>query len=458
MPFRLRGDNHRAWESTDRAYLLSGGSGTGKTVTNLMKCYQFGQLYPGTRILLTRKTRASLTDTALVTWERDILGPRHKMLTRRPNLRKVRQTYNFSNGSEMLVAGMDNPEKVLSGDFDLICMIEATDFPYDDYQVLKTRLRTGIAPYQQIIGDCNPTFPAHWLFQEISATNEDGSQKMRSFNSRHKDNPAYWDRETNDWTPLGRSYVEVTLRNMTGARRKRFYEGKWASAEGLVFDAFDPAIHGLPSGWRPPDFWRRFWVIDWGFTAPLCLQMWAIDPDGRIILFREIYKTGMRVETLARECKQLVETHEELRPMAVVTDHDPEAQATWREYSGLPCENAWKEDKYENIQAALGRFDLAGDGKPRIYIVDGARYHRRDETLVAMGKPTSTIEEMAGWTWNTKDIDKKEAKEMPVKLNDHGCDALIYSTAYADSLTGGNLASTGDARDRVVGDVRNESW
>ena len=103
-----------------------------------------------------------------------------------------------------------------------------------------------------------------------------------------------------------------------------------------------------------------------------------------------------RVEPLAKWCKKVVEECEEPRPMAIVTDHDPEAQATFRQHSGLGCTSAWKEDKYAGIEQMQSRFDLAGDGKPRIFFVSHARCHPEDTSLSDAGKPTSTVEEVGG--------------------------------------------------------------
>lgn len=462
--FHLRGANADAFICEDPRVLLAGPSGTGKTITWLTKLYQFGMDFPGTRILLVRKERSTLTETGLVTWERDILGPNHVMLTRNPILRRVRQNYDFwtedckrKNGTTLVVGGLDNPEKILSGDYDLIYMLEATDFTLDDYETLATRLRTGVSRYRQIIADCNPTTPTHWLFQQINNVGADGKPKMRGFKSSHKDNPAYWDQERRCWTPLGREYVMTTLRNMTGARRKRFYRGIWAAAEGLVYDGFDEAIHLMPPGWRPPDHWPRAWSIDWGYTAPMSLVMAAIDPNGRMYVYREFYATNTRVEILAKRMGKLVSEQEEPRPIAILGDHDPECIATWRAHSGLPCSLAYKEDKYHGIEVTQARFDKAKDGKPRVFFVPGSRINPRDETLAAAGRPTCLLEEIPGYIWNTENPDK--LKEEPVKVNDHGCDNLRYLAVFFERYRGGALkAATGKPTDRVIGDIQNQQF
>jgi phage terminase large subunit len=90
--------------------------------------------------------------------------------------------------------------------------------------------------YQQILGECNPDAPTHWLHRRC-----DRGQARVHF-SRHADNPAV--------TP---DYLD-RLGRLTGVRRARLYEGRRAAAEECVY-AFDRAVHlvdplPIPSGGR----------------------------------------------------------------------------------------------------------------------------------------------------------------------------------------------------------------
>jgi phage terminase large subunit len=168
--------------------LLAGAAGTGKTLCNLLRVYWTSRIYPGARCLIVRKTRESLTETVLVTWERDILGSSHPLLTVRPNLRRVRQSYHFPNGSEVVCGGIDKPDKILSSEYDLIYCPESTDFEKEDWETLGTRLRSGVVPYQMQIGECNPTSPEHWLYKRCV----DPPNTCKLIPTRHQDNPRFW--------------------------------------------------------------------------------------------------------------------------------------------------------------------------------------------------------------------------------------------------------------------------
>src|SRR5690606_39090406 len=147
------------------------------------------------------------------------------------------------------VVGMDKADKVLSTEFDVIYVNEATEISESDWETLRGRLRNGVVPYQMIFGDLNPSGVRHWANLRMNAG------RSRRITSTHKDNPAFWDEEKQEWTDLGNNYINVMLQGLTGARRKRLLKGEWASAEGIVYDSFDQDFHVVKepidvTGWR----------------------------------------------------------------------------------------------------------------------------------------------------------------------------------------------------------------
>jgi len=432
--FQLFGNVAKGFNSRDPECLMSGAAGTGKTLANLLRVYWICRTYPGARVLIVRKTRESLTESVLVTWERDILGPTHPIITKNPTLRRVRQSYRFPNGSTVVLGGMDKPDKVLSSEWDLIYIPEAIELNVTDWETLSGRLRSGVVPYQQMIADTNPTTPANWLYKRCMAG------ICRKIETTHRDNPRYFNRAANEWTEEGKQYL-ARLERMTGARRVRFLEGRWEAAEGVVYDGFiakvAPEGHLMPEGWRPPADWPRFWGIDWGYTAPLSMGFWAVDGDGRAYLYRERYTTHLRVETLAKWVAEEVSAGRERMPVAAVCDHDPECHATFLAHGppGVNLEMADKSDRDGGIQAMQGRFDDAGDGRPRIFFCQDSRDHPADPYLIADGKPTSGLEELVGYCWK-KDSDKDE----PMDKDDHFCDQGRYALRRIDQW----FASRGD--------------
>jgi len=257
--YEPHGGAAKVWKCRDPEILMDGPAGTGKTLSVLFKCHIMCMKYPGARILLTRKTRASMTHTVLVTLE-------EKVLAQQPSLkagarRSHRDSYRYPNGSEMICIGMDNAERIMSLEIDAVFACEATELTEDDWEKLLTRLRNGKMPYQQAIADCNPSYPRHWL--KVRA--DEG--RMSRITSRHEDNPA-----------VTKEYLD-RLSKLSGHRKARLFQGTWTAAEGLVYDTWDSSVFVKRLDEYEPK--RVIVSVDEGYTNPCSMHVHLIDGDGR---------------------------------------------------------------------------------------------------------------------------------------------------------------------------------
>src|SRR3990167_1627314 len=60
--------------------LISGPAGSGKSLSALEKIYKLAHEYPGMRALILRKVKADIPESALVTWEENVLGSEHPLV------------------------------------------------------------------------------------------------------------------------------------------------------------------------------------------------------------------------------------------------------------------------------------------------------------------------------------------------------------------------------------------
>jgi len=409
--------------------LLSGAAGTGKSRACLEKLHAMCLRYPGMRALIVRKTATSLTSTALVTFReyvaREALASGEvRWYGGSP---QEAASYRYLNGSVIVVGGMDKGDKIMSSEYDAAYVQEATELTEDDWEKITTRLRNGRTPFQQLMADCNPGPPHHWLKRRSDAG------RCQMLNSRHQDNPRYF--TGGAWTDEGRVYLE-RLDALTGVRKERLRYGRWAAAEGLVYDGFDSAVHlstVLNSRSHPPDAWPRWLSVDFGYTNPFVAQWWTADPDGRLYMYREIYMTHRLVEDHAKQIEKLRKSQNRMEPpfQAVVCDHDAEDRATLERHLGVSTVAAHK-DVLPGIEAVKARMKVAGDGKPRIFICRDALVEK-DQALDDAKKPYSTEQEISEYIWDTRpQPGSVNIREAPVKQNDHGMDALRYLTAQVD--------------------------
>ena len=341
--YEPRGAARELFRAKDSELVIAGPAGTGKSLASLWRVHLCALNNPGTRYLIVRKTAVSLGSTTLVTYEEKVAQAALAagIVTWFGGSTREAPGYRYSNGSKINVGGLDKPEKIMSAEYDIVFADEATELTIDDWEAIGTRLRNGKLSWQQQIAACNPSYPKHWIKQRC----DQGAARMLI--SRHKDNPAYINAD-GTYTPKGVDYFKK-LDNLTGVRRLRLRDGKWAAADGQIYEIWDDAVHSVAQR-TVPDSWTRWWTVDFGFTNPFVLQCWAEDPDGRLWLYREIYRTRRLVEDHARHilrlvrrcasccgskdaahdcqtCKECQLEWTEPRPRAIICDHDAEDRA-----------------------------------------------------------------------------------------------------------------------------------
>lgn len=369
------------------------------------------------RGLILRKNREHLTESALVTFERDVLPDGHP--AKNAVARSGRREYRYPNGSVLTVGGIyshgtEQAQRIMSAEYDVIFVQEAIELSLEEWEKLTTRLRSGVVPYQQIIADCNPSSPSHWLYQRAQ------SGKTVLLSTRHEDNPRLY--ESGAWTTEGERYL-ARLEQLSGARLERLRYGRWVQAEGTVYD-FDESRHvidSLPPDWRQ---WSLYLSVDFGYRNPFVAQVWVTDPDERLYLVREWYETGRLVEDISRELRAWLD-QEQVQPVAVICDHDAEGRATLERYLALKTRPADKQilGGIERVQARL-QLDPTGQSGLKLF---RAALVRVDPTLREVGAPASTLDEFGSYVWDTRG-----QRETPVKKFDHGLDALRYLVNYLD--------------------------
>lgn len=391
--------------SRDPEIMLHGPAETGKSLSTLWKAHVAALNHQRASIVLLRKTLASAHASVIQQFQL-------KVLMDNPDVRSYGgakpEWFDYRpTGSRIWVAGLDKSSKILSSEHDMIVVNQAEELTEDDWEVLTTRVtgRAGNMPYSQLIGDCNPAWPTHWMYHRPG---------LRLLYSRHQDNPVLFDQASGEITPQGKRTME-TLERLTGVRRDRLLLGKPSQAEGAVYDEWSAPEH-LVECFEIPESWRRIRSIDFGYTNPFVCQWWAISPDGVMYRYREIYMSQMTVSEHAREILGLSRDE---RIEATVCDHDAEDRATLSR-CGIPNIAAEKAVQL-GIQTvkdrlASGRLRLFRDALVRV-----------DTNMISERRPTRTEDEIDAYVWNNR-----ATAEVPVKEDDHGVDALRYAVMYVD--------------------------
>jgi phage terminase large subunit len=391
--FTPYGGNADLMYSHDPEVLVEGPAETGKTLAACWKSHLICSKYPGAQGAILRKTQASLYGSVVVTFQRVIEGaPIIPYGGEKP------EKYIYPNGSVIWLGGMDNRDRVLSSERDFIQTCQTEEFTVDDWEYLTTRTtgRGAVIPYPQLYGDCNPGGSLHWIKQRNKAGH------LRLIHTRHQDNPSLFLR---DGTPTKQGEKTLAqLSALTGVRRKRLYEGIWATAEGAVYDTFDASIHVKTR----PDSEMKQWYLaeDEGYTNPAVILLVGEDADSRLHIAREFYERGKLQSAVVEQSK--IWTLEKRITLAAV-DEAAAGLIADLVNSGVPARPA-KGRVLDGIQSIQNRLQIQGDGLPRLTVDPSC---------------ANTINEFESYVWK-KITSTNIVKDEPQKENDHAMDAIRY--------------------------------
>ena len=460
--------------------LIEGPAGTGKSRAVCERAHFFLRNNPGARVLFCRKTRVSMTQTVLVTWERDTLPEGHPCMSGGAG-RANRNNYIYPNGSEVVCGGLDRPDRIMSSEYDIICFFEATEMTLEDFEKASTRLRNHMIPHpdskhpeevldekgkpdikkirsefakgkyedgvypngdplflEQIICDCNPGPEWHWLNRRPDRKIAEGKRKgqpvMKRLLSKHEDNPT-----------VTRKYLDV-LDNLTGPRRARLRDGKWVTAEGLIWENFDPLKHVIDAeltqnfktkkwnmyvpAWGPNTIQLSWFAagVDWGFRNPGVIQVWGMDKKGRAFMVYEIMRTQ-------KDKMWWAEIAEELRKKWDIQRFacDPAEPATIELFNN----RMGKVGGHWICEGADNDFEAGSDivrqrwQRNTMYLLRSAP-DGKDPELQRKQSPTWFGDEITGYSFE-RAKDGAPIRERPAKnSDDHACDAARYFSYFLE--------------------------
>ena len=419
LNYQAYGGALKLWNCREQEVLISGAADTGKSRVCLQKVDALCRLYPKTHALFVRRHRSDMKDTTVQSLVQGVYGGDEKEV----GVTKVGGVnpfeFHYNNGSIIRLRGMDDGSKSLGGEYDIVFVSQAEELSESNWNTLSTRVtgRSGHTPYPQLMADANPGPPNHFLMHRESLV------KIKSI---HQDNPELYDQETGKITEQGKLRMKP-LYALTGIERRRLLEGKWVAAEGIVYDDFDASIHiteDYPVGGE------RILCIDFGYAHPLVCQWWYVDPNGRMTLTREIYKTNLLVEDLAIMIATITKQNNEWISK-IVCDHDPEDRATLERHLGIKTLPATKGpgSVRNGIVMVKERLRPGHDGRPMILIANNA-LHSVDPVLRERRKPVSTESEFNLYSW--KENIRGDVQDEPIKQDDHGLDAMRYIVNHVD--------------------------
>lgn len=211
---------------------------------------------------------------------------------------------HFANGSTLRFAYCENMKHVRRYQgiqYDFVCIEELTQWREDEWRVLMNCLRTtrkGVRPI--FFGSTNPGDVGHgWvkrLFIDKKYRANENPNDYAMIRSKLWDNKVLVDNDPD--------YVQ-NLQNLPEKLRRAYLDGDWNVFEGQYFEEYREEVTTCVP-FTVIGVKRRIIAIDYGRAKPACALWMALLNDGRVIVYRELYGTGMGYDQFAAKIKALM--------------------------------------------------------------------------------------------------------------------------------------------------------
>lgn len=294
-------------ESRRRYVLLKGSAGSGKSV-DLAFDYILklsNPKYKGANLLCVRKIDESNRDSTFAELKTAIFRifgndwDKHWSVRESPLRLECKDT-----GNTVIFRGMKDDkqrEKVKSittdkGKLTWIWVEEATELTEEDWDILDDRLRGKLDNpnlYYQMRGSFNPVSSTHWIKGKFFDSQDDNVLAHSS-------------------TFLDNLFVDEQYKIRMERRKERDPEGyrvyalgEWGLLGGQYFNNWRESLHVIKP-FKIPDGWLRFRCMDWGSYHPYACYWIAVDYDGVMYVYRELYGYGGKANVGTKEPSTIV--------------------------------------------------------------------------------------------------------------------------------------------------------
>lgn len=410
----------------EKEVLYGGAAGGGKSFAMLVDLLRYAS-NGNHRALLLRRTLAELTE--LIDQSRKLYPKAFPGAV----FRESKNTWSFPSGATALFSYVDKDNDVTryqGQSFTWIGVDELGQYPTPYvWNYLRSRLRTTDPEIQTYMrASANPGGVGGWWLKKMFvdpavpndpfwATDIDSGNILR-YGPNHPtnaDQPLYQRRFiparlTDNPFLMESGEYEAMLLSLPEVERRRLLEGDWDVADGAAFSEFDRSKH-VVEPFEVPYNWPRLRAADYGYSSPSCVLWGAVDWDGNIWIYRELYDKGYTGETLARIINAL-EEHDPLMQISVLDG------ACWSKHGTGP-----------SIAETMIRNGTRWIPADKNRIPGKIELHRRlavdERTDEPKLKIFSTCTNLIR-TLPTIPLSKTNSEDVDTKADDHAYDALRY--------------------------------
>jgi PBSX family phage terminase large subunit len=401
--------------ATARLNIWDGSVRSSKTISSLLKWLKFVRECPAGPLLMVGKTERTL--------KRNILDPLVEMLGEKRCKFVAGAGELHLLGRVIYVAGAYNEgsvDKIRGLSLVGAYVDEVSTMPESFWTMLLTRLSI---PGAQLFGTTNPDGPQHWLltgYLERAALHLDIHGQLHHHAGDDRLNLHRFSFQLRDNPNLTQQYIDDVSSEFTGLWYRRLILGEWCLAEGVVYESWDPGRHVVD---QLPAIAQ--WIaiaMDYGTTNPFHALAIGLGVDGRLYVGHEWRwdskkQRGALTDSEYSERVRAWVTGLGITPSYTIVD---------------PSAKSFRVQLHRDGQSSTLADNDVVDG-----IRDVASLFATGRLLVHAGCK-ELIKEIPGYAWDPDASEKGEDK--PLKIADHGVDALRYGIRTTRNIWHGQLA------------------
>lgn len=296
--------------------LYGGAAGGGKTAALVAEAITYALQYPKSRVYIFRRTTPELKQSVVPEFFKQTAD--YMNIAKGVKFNSQDSVFIFTNGSIIQLAYLETNADMYryqSAEIHLLLFDELTHFTKEQYEFMKTRVRSGAKLPLKIMAATNPGGIGHaWVksyFIDIAAPETlytDDDKNTRIFI------PAkVTDHVSKDFIE---SYSKVLDSISDPNLRRAYRDGDWDIFAGQAFEEWKREVDGKPyhviAPFQIPSHWTKWMAYDYGYNTYAAGVWIAADPiTNRMILYREFYETKMTTGKQA-EVMHMMESGEQI--------------------------------------------------------------------------------------------------------------------------------------------------
>jgi PBSX family phage terminase large subunit len=302
---------------------------------------------------------------------------------------------------------------------------EGTLLPSESFwSMLLTRHATTFGDGAKVFVTTNPDSPAHWFKRKVI-------DRAATLNAR------VWKFVLDDNPILTTEAKDQLRRSLTGLFYKRFIEGLWVAAEGAIYDMLDLDTRHRVTWDQLPTLTGDYWLgVDYGDLNPFHAVLIALGVDRVLYVVGEWRYSGREKQRQMEQTEYEHELRTWLEQGAGVKFPDPDHPGRLLVAENIAPYRVAVDPSaagFRNVLSRRGWTGLTSSDDKINPVRDGIRNVASLLGLVRLrfveGAAPHLEREMQGYTWDEKAAARGE--DTPVKVDDHGPDALRYAVASA---------------------------